>query len=104
MPTRSSHTAASRRAAIYCRISSDPSLQAIGVTRQLEDCTALVAARGWVLTDTYTDDDVSAYSGRQRPEYTRLLRTSPHGVRAQPCRRRTTHVFGIQIPISPVVL
>jgi len=29
--------------------------------------------RGWPIADTYIDDDVSAYSGKPRPEYRRLL-------------------------------
>jgi site-specific DNA recombinase len=43
------------------------------VGRQLEDCKRLAAQRGWVVGDEYVDDDVSAYSGKRRPEYARLL-------------------------------
>lgn len=63
------------RAAIYCRISQDKTGEAAGVTRQLEDCLALAEASGWTVGEThvYTDNDVSATSGKPRPEYRRLL-------------------------------
>src|SRR4051794_32253140 len=41
--------------------------------RQLQDCERLAAGRGWVVADRYVDDDISAWSGRERPEYERLL-------------------------------
>ena len=60
-------------AGIYARISHDPSGDQLGVTRQLADCRALAASRGWPVAAEYVDDDRSAYSGRPRPEYRRLL-------------------------------
>jgi len=60
-------------AAIYARISSDPEGDMLGVTRQVEDCRALAERRGWRVVDTYVDDDVSAYKGKPRPEYRRML-------------------------------
>jgi len=60
-------------AAIYARISSDPTGEQLGVTRQIEDCKALADRRGWPVSDVYVDDDRSAYSGKPRPEYRRLL-------------------------------
>ncbi len=41
--------------------------------RQVADCEQLAARRGWTVVDYYVDDDVSAYSGRSRPQYRRLL-------------------------------
>lgn len=61
------------RAAIYVRISDDPELTRLGVQRQEADARALVDRRGWEVAGVYEDDDVSAYSGRQRPAYRRLL-------------------------------
>ncbi len=61
------------RVATYCRISDDREGQALGVQRQREDCEALVEARGWQLTGRYVDNDLSAYSGKPRPDYLRLL-------------------------------
>jgi site-specific DNA recombinase len=60
-------------AAIYARISHDPSGEQLGVSRQIEDCRALAERRGWPVAEVYVDDDRSAYSGRPRPEYLRLL-------------------------------
>jgi site-specific DNA recombinase len=60
-------------AGIYARISHDPAGDQLGVTRQLADCRALAASRGWPVAAEYIDDDRSAYSGRPRPEYRRLL-------------------------------
>lgn len=68
------------RAAIYCRISLDQTGEALGVTRQLEDCRALVEAQqGWAVTEVYTDNDISASSGKPRPEYRRMLKAIEHG-------------------------
>lgn len=62
-----------KAAAIYARISSDPEGDRLGVTRQIEDCRAMAERRGWPIADTYVDDDISAYSGKRRPEYRRML-------------------------------
>jgi DNA invertase Pin-like site-specific DNA recombinase len=62
-----------RAAAVYARISSDPEGDRLGVTRQREDCEALAARKGWPVAEVYIDDDRSAYSGKPRPEYRRLL-------------------------------
>jgi len=62
-----------RSAALYARISADQDGQGAGVTRQLEDCRKLANDRGWTIASEYVDNDVSAYSGRRRPEYERML-------------------------------
>lgn len=59
-------------AAVYLRISSDPTGQALGVARQREDCVALCAAKGWTPVE-YVDNDVSASSAKKRPAYERML-------------------------------
>lgn len=61
------------RAGIYARISSDREGDGLGVARQLADCEQLAEQKGWLVVDQYVDDDVSAYSGRARPEYARML-------------------------------
>jgi site-specific DNA recombinase len=58
---------------IYARISSDRDGDGLGVRRQLADCERLADVRGWRVLDRYIDDDVSAYTGRVRPEYRRML-------------------------------
>jgi DNA invertase Pin-like site-specific DNA recombinase len=61
------------RAGIYTRISSEPSGQRAGVERQRADCETHCAARGWAIVDVFCDNDASAYSGRQRRAYDRML-------------------------------
>jgi site-specific DNA recombinase len=61
------------RAGIYARISSDREGDGLGVRRQIADCEALAERKGWEVVDRYVDDDVSAWNGRGRPEYRRLL-------------------------------
>jgi site-specific DNA recombinase len=67
-----------QRAAIYCRISEDRTGAGLGVERQREDCEALARRIGAEVVSLYTDNDVSAYSGRARPGYVALL----DGIRA----------------------
>lgn len=59
--------------AVYCRISRDDLGDGLGVDRQEQDCRALATRRGWSPLETYVDNDVSAFSGRVRPEYQRLV-------------------------------
>lgn len=61
------------RAAIYVRISRDTTGEGLGVQRQEEDCRQLAASRGWQVVGVYSDNDISAYSGKPRPNYQRLL-------------------------------
>lgn len=67
-------------AGIYCRISDDREGEALGVKRQEEDCRALAERRRWPIVDLYIDNDRSAYSGKPRPEYERLMRDIGSGV------------------------
>lgn len=62
-----------RSAAVYARISADAEGTGLGVARQLEDCRKLASDRGWPVGDEYVDNDVSAYSGKPRREYVRML-------------------------------
>src|SRR3712207_638802 len=61
------------RAAVHCRISSDPRGLGLGVERQRQDCTDLAQKRGWAVVGTFTDNDTSAYSGKARPQYAALM-------------------------------
>jgi site-specific DNA recombinase len=60
-------------AAIYCRQSRDPDTTRAAVTRQEEACRQLAEHLGWTVGTVYTDNDLSAYSGKPRPGYTALL-------------------------------
>ena len=67
------------RAAIYARISEDPRGLGHGVSRQLTDCKKLAAARGWNVVATYTDNDISARKGQERPGYVEMMTAAVHG-------------------------
>jgi DNA invertase Pin-like site-specific DNA recombinase len=69
---RSGQETTSLRAAVYVRISSDREGAGLGVARQEEDCRALCGRLGWQIAGIYPDNDVSAYSGKKRPEWERL--------------------------------
>lgn len=70
-----------RRVAIYTRISQDRTGQQLGVTRQREDCEALVKSRGWQLIDHYPEHGTpaSTLSRSPRPEYERMLSDGVNG-------------------------
>lgn len=59
-------------AGIYARISLDRQ-GGEGVSRQLADCRALAAERGWTDLVEYVDNDISAFRRKKRPEYDRLI-------------------------------
>ncbi len=61
------------RAGIYVRISDDRSGQRAGVQRQEADCRQLAELRGWEVVGVYEDNDLSAYRGKPRPAYQRML-------------------------------
>jgi len=68
------------RAALYARISSDREGDNLAIGRQLADCEELAERRGWVVVDRYVDADISAWSGKRRPEYERMLADVADGV------------------------
>ncbi|WP_214322055.1 recombinase family protein [Nonomuraea sediminis] len=61
------------RAAIYVRISDDREGRGLGVQRQEEDCRELAVRLDWPVIDIYPDNDLSAYSGKPRPQYERMM-------------------------------
>jgi site-specific DNA recombinase len=65
------------RAVIYVRISRDKrrgSLdEGLGVQAQEEQCRELAARLGYLVIKVFCDNDVSAYSGKPRPEYLKML-------------------------------
>ncbi|MFF5891166.1 recombinase family protein [Streptomyces globisporus] len=62
-----------QRAVIYCRISRDREGAGLGVARQREDCEQLATKLGLDVVEVYEDNDLSAYSGKPRPGYQRML-------------------------------
>lgn len=61
------------RAAIYARMSQDRTGAGLGVTRQEEDCRVRCDQLVWPVAEVYRDNDISAYSGKPRPEWERLI-------------------------------
>ncbi|HXH59083.1 recombinase family protein [Iamia sp.] len=59
--------------AIYARISQDRTGAGLGVDRQEQDCRDLCDRHGWTPVTVFVDNDVSAYSGKPRPAYQRML-------------------------------
>lgn len=61
------------RAAIYTRISRDRVGAGLGVDRQEQDCRELAQRLGLTVQAVYSDNDISAYSGKPRPRYRAML-------------------------------
>ena len=64
---------------MYTRISDDHTGEALGVQRQCDDCTALAERLGWEIVAIYTDNDISAYNGKNRPGFEAMLEAMKRG-------------------------
>jgi len=73
MNTATTPTNGTVRAAVYVRISQDKTGARAGVERQEDDCRVLADRLGWTVTRVYADNDISAYSGKPRPDYKLML-------------------------------
>ena len=60
-------------AGIYTRLSLDKTGDGLAVQRQESACRDLAKRHGWTVAEVYEDNDVSASSGKERPEYQRML-------------------------------
>lgn len=60
------------RCVIYVRVSLDATGEQLAITRQLEDCRRIAAARGWVIVAVYADNSISAFKEKDRPEYEKM--------------------------------
>lgn len=49
--------------------------------RQVEDCRRLAEQLGWPVAEEYVDNDISAYGGKRRPAYERMLEDLADGAR-----------------------
>lgn len=68
-----------KRAAIYARVSKDKVGAGLGVARQQADCEALAKRMDLEVVEVFTDNDLSAYSGKPRPSYQALLEVMKAG-------------------------
>lgn len=62
---------------IYARQSFDRHGDSLAVARQLDLCREYARARRWSVAAEYVDNDRSATSGRERPEFEALLASQP---------------------------
>ena len=62
-----------KQAFVYTRISQDRTGDGMGVQRQEEVCRAYAEERGLQIVGVFSDNSVSAYSGRSRPQYQAML-------------------------------
>ncbi len=67
------------RAARYARISHDKTGDEHGVVNQLADQKRVADARGYTITRTECDNDISASTGRRRPGYEALMAAAARG-------------------------
>ncbi|MEV7042198.1 recombinase family protein [Amycolatopsis sp. NPDC051061] len=63
---------------MYARISMDRVGAGMGVVRQFEEQCDLFERLGMRLTGVYADNDISAYSGKKRPDYLQMLEDVAH--------------------------
>lgn len=67
-------------AALYVRISLDPSGQGLGVARQEEACREWAASHGWTIAAVYSDNDTSASKASVvRPSYDAMIQAVKEG-------------------------
>ncbi len=73
----SAKLAGMKQCCIYTRISADKRKdtddEGMGVARQEKECRALAKRLGMKVAHVYTDNDVSAYTGKTRPEFEAML-------------------------------
>jgi site-specific DNA recombinase len=68
------------RLGIYVRISKDTDGQSTSPARQEQDCRAFAELHGHEVAKTYSDIDISAYTGVDRPGYEELMADLEAGV------------------------
>ena len=68
--------------ACYARISLDRTGEGLGVERQVAECRELASRLGITIDEVFIDNDVSATSGVQRPEFDRMLAARPTAILA----------------------
>jgi site-specific DNA recombinase len=67
-------------AVIYIRQSLDRDGKGAAVERQLKACREFCAAKGWIVSRVFEDNDISATSGKRRPAFEALLASNPERI------------------------
>jgi len=68
------------KCAIYTRVSLDRTGEALAVTRQEQECRALAERLGFEVVAVYSDNDISATSGKVRPSFEAMLDAHPEAI------------------------
>lgn len=93
---------------IYTRVSLDRTGEALAVARQEEDCRALAKSLGLHVDKVYTDNDISATSGKRRPGFEAMLDAKPlaivawHQDRLLRLTRDLERVIALNVPVYTV--
>lgn len=66
-----------KEATIYLRQSQDKAGERAAVSRQLAACRELCTEKGWPVANTFSDNDISATTGKVRPGFEALLASKP---------------------------
>jgi site-specific DNA recombinase len=67
-------------ATIYLRVSQDKTGEGLAVERQEAECRALAERNGWAIREVFTDNDISATTGKRRPGFEALLLSNPERI------------------------
>jgi len=93
---------------IYTRVSLDRTGEALAVARQEEECRALAEHLGMTVVQVYTDNDISATSGKTRPAFEDMLAARPaaiiawHQDRLLRLTRDLERVIALNVPVYTV--
>lgn len=93
---------------IYTRISLDRTGEGLGVARQEQDCRALAERLGMTVVHVYSDNDISATSGKVRPGFEAMLTAQPtaivawHQDRLLRLTRDLERVIALKVPVYTV--
>ena len=93
---------------IYTRVSLDRTGEALAVARQEEECRALAERLGMTVVKVYTDNDISATSGKVRPDFEAMLKAKPaaiiawHQDRLLRLTRDLERVIALNVPVYTV--
>ncbi|KIP95847.1 hypothetical protein RU09_00340 [Microbacterium sp. MEJ108Y] len=93
---------------IYTRISLDRTGEGLGVARQEKECRALAKKLGLRVVKVYSDNDISATSGKVRPDFEAMLDAQPpaivawHQDRLLRLTRDLERVITLNVPVYSV--